>query len=442
MGISASYYQRVFELSKSRTMSTTAKFSFLALVLLIMSGCRDKFTEKYRANVPIYQSFEDWRSQPVTMQSSTALQQTGKIYIYGHYLFVNEPLKGIHIYDNSDPSNPVALGFLPIVDNTDLAIKDNLLYVDTYLDLLVFDVSDPAHPQYKCRVENAFPSSNNYSTAGYDPSLPVTDFHPDKGIIIGWKQVEVSKEIQQQQMPVSWLAYTDVATSGSNTTNSPTFTGQGGSMAAFAINGNFLYTLEYNDVTAYKLSNSDCPTLESHTYLNRASETLFAYNNHLFIGTTTGMLIYDLSSPSSPSFVGNIDHINSCDPVVVQGNRAYATLRTGNSCVGQINQLLVIDVSNYSQPSLITSYNMENPFGLGIDGNTLFICDGSAGLKVYDATDDQTIDQHMIAHFQNVNAYDVIPYNGNLIMSATQGIYQYSYSDGNLNQLSIIPIQQ
>jgi hypothetical protein len=85
---------------------------------------------------------------------------------------------------------------------------------------------------------------------------------------------------------------------------------------------------------------------------------------------------------------------------------------------------------------------MTNPHGLGIDGNILFLCDGSDGLKVFDRTDDFDLGNNMISHFQEINTYDVIPYNDNLIMSSREGIYQYNYSDiSNITEISLIPVQ-
>jgi hypothetical protein len=84
---------------------------------------------------------------------------------------------------------------------------------------------------------------------------------------------------------------------------------------------------------------------------------------------------------------------------------------------------------------------MFNPHGLGIDGDLLFICDGNAGLKVYNKTDPMAILSNQLAHFADFNTYDVIPYNGVLMLIGSGGIYQYDYSDPtNLTLLSQIPI--
>jgi hypothetical protein len=84
---------------------------------------------------------------------------------------------------------------------------------------------------------------------------------------------------------------------------------------------------------------------------------------------------------------------------------------------------------------------MSEPYGLGIDNKILFVCDGQAGLKVYDASDPLRIDLHMLKQYTNLKAFDVIPFGNVLIMIAEDGIYQYSYADlQNIHELSKIPI--
>jgi hypothetical protein len=101
----------------------------------------------------------------------------------------------------------------------------------------------------------------------------------------------------------------------------------------------------------------------------------------------------------------------------------------------------VIDLKNIMSPVLMKSYSMSEPYGLGIDNKTLFVCDGQAGLKIYDASDPLRIDQHMLKQYTNIKALDVIPFGNVLIMIAEDGIYQYNYTDlQNIKQLSKIPI--
>jgi hypothetical protein len=168
-------------------------------------------------------------------------------------------------------------------------------------------------------------------------------------------------------------------------------------------------------------------------------ETIFPYKNHIFFGTTTGMLIYDKTLPFSPVYVSMYQHIRSCDPVVVQGEYAYVTLRNGNRCWNDQNRLDIIDLKKIEDPQLVKTYSMTNPFGLGIDGDRLFICDGYSGLKVFDVSDPLRLTQTQ--QFGNVQTFDVIPDNGNLIMVGDDGLFQFDYaSSDSLVLLSQIPI--
>jgi hypothetical protein len=86
---------------------------------------------------------------------------------------------------------------------------------------------------------------------------------------------------------------------------------------------------------------------------------------------------------------------------------------------------------------------MTNPHGLGKDDNTLFICDGTAGLKVYDATIPTTISTTPIVTFNNIQATDVIPFNNKLLMIGEDGFYQYDYSNiQNITLLSKIAVEK
>lgn len=148
------------------------------------------------------------------------------------------------------------------------------------------------------------------------------------------------------------------------------------------------------------------------------------------MGTRTGMVIYETASnPSAPTYLSVVSHMRACDPVVVQDNWAYVTVRSSSFCGGDINQLDIIDVSDVANPQLMKTYQMKEPHGLGIDNNTLFICDGSDGLKVFDATNPTEAGNHLIKRFGNIEAVDVIPYNGVAMVIGDNGIFQYDYSN-------------
>jgi len=419
-------------------------FEFLLIGVVLIFGlnaCQDKYTETYQVNVPIFMGLEDWRALDISAESPRQISEAGKIYIYQDYLFIVDRGLGVHIVNNANPASPQNIAFLPVQGSVDVAVRNDALYIDSYFDLLSFNISDPANPTLSCRIPDAFDGYNMTLMQGFNDELPFEGINDDNGIVVGWTQKEIIMDADSYQNRGLWMSNEDNISNWAGGDGTNFSSGIGGSMAQFTITDSYLYVLRPSSITSFNLDANLCPEQGSVTPVNWVAETIFPYNNHLFLGTTSGMMIFNLNNPSTPEFVSSISHLTACDPVVVQDDRAYVTIRNGNNCMGVLNQLLVIDISNYNSPFTIAEYNLTNPHGLGIDGNTLFICDGSAGLKVFNAEDDMAIADNMISHYENINTYDVIPYNDVLIMSAEEGIYQYDYSDPlNILQLSFIAV--
>lgn len=414
----------------------------LLFAAALFTSCQDKSFEEitYSANVPVYMGFSEFRNS-VKRTEPQQLENTGKIYFKDNYLYINEFNKGIHVIDNSNPASPVQVTFLNIPGNLDIAIRGNILYADSFIDLVAIDISDPMNPLEIDRVENAFPNV----LPVFDYSYPVYGLDFEKGVVVAWETREVTELVekgnfyQKETLRFDGMGVPSVGTNEVSIGHSTT--GVAGSMARFTISNEYMYAVHNNAMKLFNIASTPGITTGPEIMLDRQVETIFPYGNHLFLGTTTGMLIYSLSNPASPTFVSVFEHINSCDPVVIEGNYAYVTLRSGNQCNGFTNQLDVVDISSLAHPIKVKSYPMFNPHGLGIDNNILFICDGDAGLKVYNATDPMNIHMNQIAHFQDIKTYDVIPVNGLLMLIGADGLYQYDYSDlNNLTLISQIPV--
>jgi hypothetical protein len=191
----------------------------------------------------------------------------------------------------------------------------------------------------------------------------------------------------------------------------------------------------------FDISNKTAPLKINEFSTGLNVETMFLTDNNMFLGTTTGMLIYDISNPALPVPQALFTHAKSCDPVIVSDTLAYITQRTGTTCGWGLNVLDVVSIKNINQPVLLMSYRLVNPYGLGKDGDLLFICDGTAGLKVYDASNPSDIINHLIFSYPDIKAYDVIPIGSVLVLIGDDGLYQYNYSDvRNIKLISIIPV--
>lgn len=210
--------------------------------------------------------------------------------------------------------------------------------------------------------------------------------------------------------------------------------GKSGSMARFAISGNALYTVSNTELSTFDISSPQEPVLKDQQYIEGFAETVFAKDKVLFFGTRQGMLIYDASNAFEPRYVSRYEHVNSCDPVVVSKNIAFVTLNSGSwDCNRGLNQLDLIDLSDINNPTLIHSYDMVSPKGLGVDGDILFVCDD--GLKAFHVENFYAIEK--IGDF-DVDAYDVIPDDDYLLLIGTDGLHQYKYTDKGILRVSSI----
>ncbi len=417
----------------------------LFILMVLVSGCEDKFTEQYLSAEPVYMSYKDFR-EAVKSESLHTLVNPGKIYYKDNYLYINELMKGIHVYNNTNPASPQYAGFITIPGNVDMVIRGNIMYADSYIDLVAIDITNPASSKEVARLKGVFP----YSVPSYDPTYRVGVIDDTQGVVVDWTIKKVRREVQQIDYPVypvyfgselaNFAQSSDAGTKASSGTQTSA-AGIGGSMARFGLVGNHLLAVDNSTYYNFNLTDALNPTIETKTSMGWNIETMFLSGTNMFLGTTTGMLIYDVSDVTKPVYVSNFWHATGCDPVVVQNNRAYVTIRGGNRCGSIINRLDVLDVTVLKSPILMRSYNMVNPYGLGIDDDVLFVCDGTAGLKVYNASDPYLIAEKQIATFKDINAYDVIPLGKSLLMIGTDGFYQYDYTNLNdIKQISAIKV--
>lgn len=218
-------------------------------------------------------------------------------------------------------------------------------------------------------------------------------------------------------------------------------TGTGGSMARFTISGDYLYAVDQSKLVTFSIASPMEPAKVDEFQLDLGVETIFAMDTIVFVGTQTGMHMFDVTEGSRPGYLSNYEHITSCDPVVAQDTLAFVTLRSGSSCWNGSNQLDVIDIRDLRNPKLIKSYDMQNPHGLGVDGNHLFVSEGDYGLKVFEIGAGGELE--LIKFYNSIRSQDVIVRGDNLLMVVAQdGLFQYDYSDiRNIELLSQLKIE-
>ncbi len=176
------------------------------LSLLLLAGCDFSRFRNHLVEPPIsYQKVWGWKPIFSSDTSHKTIYYTegaepnkrpGNIYIYKQWILQSEIGKGVHIIDRTDPENAVKIGFIHIAGNTDLSIKDNILYANNYYDLISVNIENLSAPVLLSRHKGMFytqdsrkpfiwqlPDSAGYYDCGdfrlRDPDYPVIGWQRD-----------------------------------------------------------------------------------------------------------------------------------------------------------------------------------------------------------------------------------------------------------------------
>lgn len=412
-------------------------FSLIGILFLALSmtSCLKDQCEEVRTFIqynPQYRSMDEIRINTFT-DGPRDLENPGKLYVYQQYLFINEKEEGVHIYDNSDPANPTSVGFIAIPGNVDIAVKDGYMYADNYMDLLTIDINNPLEAQLICRDEDVF--TQYWLQEG-------------RGILIGYEETEQRLEVDctDPNFNNDFFIQDDIAfgTPDFDASNvrggAESSTGTGGSLARFTIAKDHLYAINDWTLFIFDVESAEKPRRVSDFYVEWGIETLFPQGDNLFIGARNGMHIYSIEKPGSPQYMSVFRHATACDPVYVEGDIAYVTLRDGQDCETFSNQLDVIDVKDLRDPQLIASFEMDHPHGLSVRNDRLYLCEGEHGLKIFDTANPETVGNERTNHIEGLHAYDAIALgDDHLLVIGADGLYQYDISDrDNPVELSVI----
>lgn len=166
-------------------------FAFLMLVLA--TACTENGTDFPEGEVigyqPVYAADVD---MTIGMEAARVPGTTGKIFLQGNTLLLNEVGEGIHIIDNSDPNNPVNTGFLVVKGSSDMSVKDNLLYVNQFTDIVALDFSDPENIQEVGREQEAFRLSESNQLVPPQAGYYFECADPSKGQVLDWRLTTIN----------------------------------------------------------------------------------------------------------------------------------------------------------------------------------------------------------------------------------------------------------
>ncbi len=222
----------------------------------------------------------------------------------------------------------------------------------------------------------------------------------------------------------------------------PNPSGQGGSLARFAIVGNYLYAVDEENLSVFNILDAANPVLIKTAKVGFEIETIFPFKDKLFIGSTSVVHIFSIENPADPVKLSQAispNVIRRCDPVVAKDTVAYATLRVNGECGGIQSVLACYDIKNVLNPVQKFAVNVGEPYGLGYKDDVLYVCDRQAGLRVFDIS--KAYLPVEIKVLTDANWYiDLIPYNNVLLCWTNTGVTLYDITN-NRNPVLLTSIQ-
>ncbi|HET8829912.1 MAG TPA: hypothetical protein VFM79_11255 [Pelobium sp.] len=165
------------------------KLYLSAFILALFCGCMPSNNTpiSYTEYVPVLMERSSL-NQSVSLKPTTTIGDAAKIYYKDSYIFISERYKGVHIIDNRNPTAPINKGYISVPGCVDMAIKNNILYVDNAVDLVAINLTEAQNGNLAVvkRIENVFPEVAP-PDGGVIPSKFNTENRPKNSIIVNWK---------------------------------------------------------------------------------------------------------------------------------------------------------------------------------------------------------------------------------------------------------------
>ena len=136
---------------------------------------------------PIYADLDQW--DEIISLPPQPIGNLGKIYYKAPYMYVNERFRGFHVFDNTDPENPIPIVFIQIFGSEDIAINGNILYADNFTDLVAVDISDLFNVVVVDREEGLYTREARAYPEGFSGYFECVD--ASKGFVVGWEEAEL-----------------------------------------------------------------------------------------------------------------------------------------------------------------------------------------------------------------------------------------------------------
>jgi hypothetical protein len=164
-------------------------------------------------------------------------------------------------------------------------------------------------------------------------------------------------------------------------------------------------------ITSYDLGQTPAQKIGSLALSNEIPLSILSTGHFLFVGTSTELLVLDMSNPSALSKVASLALPTSSLASV--GNKLYAGTTD--------NRLVVIDVANPASPVAGAFVNLAGfPVTMQASANLLFIAADTSGLLTYSITNPSA--PALVSQLRPSSAVEGVAVDGNFaLLAATDG---------------------
>lgn len=146
---------------------------------------------------PIYES-ENLAKKIFYTAGPKPVRQPGNIYAFQAYIFQIDVGYGIHVIDNSVPAFAKRIGFIKVSGCSEISIKNNKLYTNSYDDFVVIDCSDLSNVHELSRLRSVFVEYRYQSPIAQPPAAGYFECPRYDSLVVGWKQDSVYQQCLKQ----------------------------------------------------------------------------------------------------------------------------------------------------------------------------------------------------------------------------------------------------
>jgi hypothetical protein len=156
-----------------------------------------KYSNRKPTPDPAYPGRKVWGYKPVYgtegdakkisyIASPQAAVSHGNIYAFRNYIFQIDPGFGIHVIDNTTPSSAHKIGFIEVRGCSQISIKNDKLYTNSYDDLVVLDFSDLQNVHEYSRLKGIFTEYKYESPISTPPGRGYYECPSYDKLVTGW----------------------------------------------------------------------------------------------------------------------------------------------------------------------------------------------------------------------------------------------------------------